>query len=93
MLQPLLVPSQTRMLSDEERIEEALRDGFSPHRCVVEFQSNRTKVALHLYGTGGNEFDVAAIRVDVLRDPDSLSRYIRDVRYHLQQRKLKFSTP
>ena len=71
-------------------LREALRLGFSPYRCVVEFQDGGTKVALHVYGRNGRDFAVGAKRLDSLRDPAALEQYIRDVHYHLRQRKLNF---
>jgi len=76
---------------DNAGIEEALRLGFSPYRCVVEFQDGGAKVALHVYGRNGGDFAVVAKGVESLRDPAALAQYIRDVRFHLRQRKLTFN--
>jgi hypothetical protein len=79
-----------RLLADEE-IEEVLRSGFSPHRCAVDFQDDGHKIALRVTALDGRQFLVECTRADSLRDPGTLLQYVRDVRYHLGQRKLHFS--
>lgn len=78
---------------DDEYIEHVLRHGFGPHRCVVEFQDHRSKIALRVYGLGGREFVVEGKRIDSLRDRRALAEYVDDVRFHLRQRKLTFNNP
>ena len=91
MLRPILTAPESEPTVDDAGIEEALRLGFSPYRCVVEFQDGGTKVALHVYGRNGRDFAVVAKRVDSLRNSADLAQYIRDVRFfHLRQRKLNF---
>jgi hypothetical protein len=90
MLRPILVAPESAPTVDDAGIEEALRLGFAPYRCVVEFQDGGTKVALHVYGRNGRDFAVIAKQIDSLRDPVALAQYIRDVRYVLRQRKLSF---
>ena len=67
---------------DDERIAQALTDGFSPHRVTVEFQNERLKVAFRVRGPNGAEFVVEGKRLDLLRDPGALAQYIQDVRIH-----------
>jgi len=88
---PTLVAPERPPMVDNAGIEEALRLGFSPYRCVVEFQEGGAKVALHVYGRNGRDFAVVAKGVESLRDPTALAQYIRDVRFHLRQRKLTFN--
>jgi len=88
---PTLVAPERPPMVDNAGIEEALRLGFSPYRCVVEFQEGGAKVALHVYGRNGRDFAVVAKGVESLRDPTALAHYIRDVRFHLRQRKLTFN--
>jgi len=91
MFRPILVaPESESPIVDDAGIAEALRLGFTPYRCVVEFQEGGAKVALRVYGRNGRDFAVVAKRVDSLRDPAALAQYIRDVRYFLRQRKLNF---
>ncbi len=92
MFRPILVAPGCAPIVDDAGIEEALRLGFAPYRCVVEFQDSGTKVALHVYGRDGRDFVVGATRLDLLRESAALEQYIRDVRYHLRQRKLNFYT-
>jgi hypothetical protein len=73
---------------DDARIAEVIAKALAPQRCVVEFQAERSKIALRVYGMNGRELVVAAQRVDTLRDPDALSQYLRDVLAHLRQHKL-----
>lgn len=80
---------QTEPLADE-RIAQMLTDAFSPHRCAVEFQDDRRKVALRVRGPNGAEFVVEGTRLDLLRDLDALAQYIQDVRTHLSQHRLRF---
>ena len=79
----------TNQLEDYQ-IEQLLTDGFPPHRCVVEFQDDRRKVVLRVRRPSGAEFVVEGKRVDSLRDPDALGRYIQDVRTYLLQHRLRF---
>jgi hypothetical protein len=79
----------TEPLADE-RIAQVLTDAFSPHRCAVEFQDDRRKVALRVRGPNGAEFIVEGKRVDLLRDPNALAQYVQDVRLHLSQHRLRF---
>jgi hypothetical protein len=74
----------------DERIAQVLRGGFSPHRCTVEFQDDRRKVALRVRAPNGAEYVVAGKRLDLLRDHNALSQYIEDVRNHLSQYRLRF---
>lgn len=74
----------------DERVVQALTDGFTPHRCMVEFQDDRRKVALRVRGQTGAEFVVDGKRIDLLRDPSALAQYIQDVRAHLSQHRLRF---
>jgi len=74
----------------DERITQVLTDAFSPHRCTVEFQDGRRKVALRVRGPNGAEFVVEGKRLDLLRDHDALVQYIQDVRTHLSQHRLRF---
>jgi len=91
MLRPVLASLEAPPTVENAGIEEALRLGFAPYRCAVEFQDGGTKVALHVYGQNGRDFAVIAKRVESLRDPAALAQYIRDIRYHLRQRKLSFA--
>lgn len=79
----------TELLADE-RIAQMLTDAFPPHRCTVEFQDDRRKVALRVRGPNGAEFVVEGKRLDLLRDPGALAQYIQDVRIHLSQHRLRF---
>src|SRR6476646_11825803 len=79
----------TEPLADE-RIAQVLTDAFPPHRCTVEFQDDRRRVALRVRGPNGAEFVVEGKRLDLLRDPDALAQYIQDVRIHLSQHRLRF---
>ena len=88
MFHTLVVPKRQTKIEDAG-IEEALRLGFSPYRCVVEFQESGTKVRLHVYGRG-RDFMIASKSVASLRDPEALAQYIRDLRYHMRQRNLLF---
>ena len=74
----------------DERIAQLLADAFSPHRCIVEFQDERRKVALRVRGPNGAEFVVEGKRLDLLRDPGALAQYLQDVRIHLSQHRLRF---
>ena len=74
----------------DERNAQMLTDAFPPHRCTVEFQDDRRKVALRVRGPNGAEFVVEGKRLDLLRDPDALVQYIQDVRIHLSQHRLRF---
>ena len=74
----------------DERIAQALVDGFSPHRCTVEFQDERRKVALRVCGPTGTEFTIEGKRLDLLRDANALAQYIQDVKKHLSQHRLRF---
>src|SRR3954462_6844496 len=74
----------------DERIAQVLRDAFAPHRCTVEFQDERRKVALRVRGPTGTEFVVEGKRLDLLRDMDALAQYIQDVRIHLSRHRLRF---
>ena len=76
-------------LSDD-RIAQMLADAFPPHRCAVEFHEDGRKVALRVRGPNGAEFVVEGKRLDLLRDLDALAQYIRDVRIHLSQHRLRF---
>jgi hypothetical protein len=78
---------------DDDYIEHVLRHAFAPHRCVVEFQEHRTKIALRVYGLDRREFLVEGKRIDLLRYDDTLAEYVADVRFHLRQRKLIFNSP
>ena len=86
-----VVPTRhpTEPLADE-RIAQVLTDAFPPHRCTVEFQDDRRRVALRVRGPNGAEFVVEGKRLDLLRDLDALAQYIRDVRIHLSQHRLRF---
>ena len=75
---------------DDERIAQALADAFPPHRCTVEFQEDGRKVALRVRGPNGAEYVVEGKRLDLLRDLDALAQYIKDVRIHLSQHRLRF---
>ena len=44
----------TEPLADE-RIAQLLTDAFPPHRCTVEFQDDRRRVALRVRGPNGAE--------------------------------------
>ena len=79
----------TEPLADD-RIAQMLSDAFPPHRCTVEFQDDRRKVALRVRGPNGVEFVVEGKRLDLLRDLDALAQYIQDVRVHLSQHRLRF---
>src|SRR4051812_46371882 len=74
----------------DERIAQLLADAFPPHRCTVEFQDDRRKVALRVRGPNGAEFVVEGKRLDLLRDLNSVAQYIQDVRMHLGQHRLRF---
>ena len=74
----------------DERIAQMLTDAFPPHRCTVEFQEDGRKVALRVRGPNGAEYVVEGKRLDLLRDLDALAQYIRDVRIHLSQHRLRF---
>ena len=67
-----------------------LTDAFPPHRCTVEFQDDGRKVALRVRGPNGAEYVVEGKRLDLLRDLDALAQYIKDVRIHLSQHRLRF---
>jgi hypothetical protein len=89
MVHPIVDAPQRAATVDDAGIEVALRLGFSPYRCAVEFQENGTKVALHVYGRG-KDFAIGAKTVASLRDPEALAQYIRDLRYHLRHRNVLF---
>ena len=74
----------------DERIAQMLTDAFPPHRCTVEFQEDGRKVALRVRGPNGAEYVVEGKRLDLLRDLDALAQYIKDVRIHLSQHRLRF---
>ena len=85
--------AQARQLTEPlpvERIAQVLADAFAPHRCIVEFQDERRKVALRVRGSNGAEFVVEGKRLDLLRDHAALMQYIEDVRIHLGQHRLRF---
>jgi hypothetical protein len=84
---------QTRQPTEplaDERIAQMLTDAFAPHRCTVEFQDDRRKVALRVRGPNGAEYVVEGKRLDLLRDLNALTQYIKDVRHHLSQHRLRF---
>jgi len=87
---PVVQPRQPRGPLADERIAQMLTDAFAPHRCTVEYQDNRRKVALRVRGPNGAEFAVEGKRLDLLRDLDALAQYIQDVRIHLSQHRLRF---
>src|SRR6187397_810682 len=66
----------TEPLADE-RIAQVLADAFPPHRCTVEFQDDRRRVALRVRGPNGAEYVVEGKRLDLLRDLDALAQYIK----------------
>ncbi len=86
---PLVSGHPTQPLGDD-RIAQMLTDSFAPHRCTVEFQDDRRKVALRVRGPNGAEFVVEGKRLDLLRDPGALAQYIQDVRIHLSRHRLRF---
>ena len=88
------MPFARRRLPPDEaadrRIENVLYSGFNPFRCEVEFQDRGSTVDVTIYGHDGRTYVVAGRTVDALRDPETLARYVRDIRYALQQRGLMF---
>ena len=74
----------------DEHIAQVLTEAFSPHRCKVEFQNNRCRVALRVRGPNGAEFLVEGKRLELLRDVNALAQYIQDVKRHLSQHRLVF---
>ena len=74
----------------DERIAQLLTEAFSPHRCTVEFQNGRSRVALKVRGSNGMEFLVEGTRVDLLRDVNALAQYIQDVKRHLSRHRVFF---
>jgi len=74
----------------DERIAQILSEAFTPHRCKVEFQDDRRKVALRVRGANGAEYVVEGKRLALLRNLDALSQYIQDVRMHLSRHRLRF---
>jgi hypothetical protein len=85
----LRIEHQNVPLADE-RIAQILTDAFAPHRCTVEFQDDRRKVALRVRGPTGAEFVVEGKRLGLLRDAEALAQYIQDVRVHLGRHRLRF---
>jgi hypothetical protein len=88
---PCIAANDLRVLSNAE-IAETVRDSFTPHRCVVEFQDAAAKLALRLYALDGREFCVEGKRVEPLRDPDALAAYLADLKAHLATRNLTFNS-
>ena len=88
---PCIAANDLRVLSNAE-IAETVRDSFTPHRCVVEFQDAAAKLALRLYALDGREFCVEGKRVERLRDPDALAAYLADLKAHLATRNLTFNS-
>ena len=89
-------------LTDEE-IDDAVREALRPHRCAVQFETDAfdgtRRIALQIKvvtikgKTVDKEYVVGDVRLDGLRRVDALKQYLADVRTHLRNRGVVFTSP